>query len=226
MTILLLGIIYISFISLGLPDSLLGAAWPTMCLDFSVPVSWAGPISLTISAGTIVSSLFSDRLTRKLGTGLVTAVSVSMTALALLGFSFTENYWLMFLWAIPCGLGAGGITAGAGVQVAEEAEELADIVGGIAVHFHGSISPAVVFLYDGQGGLIQQGAPLLFAYGGPERDVNIGIRPPKQVGILLIELRDGGLGEKAGQTAGGCPTGAEVKVHLRSLPSHQSSVPG
>ena len=111
MTILLLGIIYLSFVSLGLPDSLLGAAWPTMCLDFSVPVSWAGPVSLTISAGTIISSLLSDRLTRRFGTGLVTAVSVSMTAMALLGFSFTENYWLLFLWAVPCGLGAGGVDA-------------------------------------------------------------------------------------------------------------------
>ena len=111
MTILLLGIIYLSFISLGLPDSLLGAAWPTMYLDFNVPVSYAGIISLIISAGTIVSSLLSDRLTRRFGTGLVTAVSVSMTAVALLGFSFARSYWMMLLWAIPCGLGAGGVDA-------------------------------------------------------------------------------------------------------------------
>ena len=111
MTILLLGIIYLSFISLGLPDSLLGAAWPTMCLDFAAPVSWAGPISLIMCAGTIVSSLLSDRMTRRFGTGLVTAVSVSMTALALMGFSFTKNYWGMLLWAVPCGLGAGGVDA-------------------------------------------------------------------------------------------------------------------
>ena len=111
MTTLLLGIIYISFISLGLPDSLLGAAWPTMCLEFHVPVSYAGLISLIISAGTILSSLLSDRLTRKFGTGLVTAVSVSMTAMALLGFSLTHSYWGMLLWAVPCGLGAGGVDA-------------------------------------------------------------------------------------------------------------------
>ena len=111
MTTLLLGIIYLSFISLGLPDSLLGAAWPTMCVDFNVPVSYAGAISLIISAGTIVSSLLSDRMTRRFGTGMVTAVSVCMTAAALFGFSCTRSYWLMLLWAVPCGLGAGGVDA-------------------------------------------------------------------------------------------------------------------
>ena len=77
---LLLGIIYLSFISLGLPDALLGSAWPTMYGEFSVPVSYAGIISMIIALGTVVSSLQSDRLTRKLGTGKVTAISVAMTA--------------------------------------------------------------------------------------------------------------------------------------------------
>ena len=108
---LLLAIIYLSFISLGLPDGLLGAAWPTMCLEMDVPVSYAGMISITISAGTIVSSLLSDRLTLRFGTGKITAVSVAMTALALLGFSFTKNFWLLFLWAVPYGLGAGSVDA-------------------------------------------------------------------------------------------------------------------
>ena len=108
---LLLGIIYLSFISLGLPDGLLGAAWPTMCLEMDVPVSYAGWISVTISAGTIVSSLLSDRLTLRFGTGKVTAVSVAMTALALFGFSVTKNYWLLFVWAVPYGLGAGSVDA-------------------------------------------------------------------------------------------------------------------
>ena len=84
---LLLAIIYLSFISLGLPDGLLGAAWPTMCLEMDVPVSYAGLVSVTICAGTIVSSLLSDRLTLRFGTGKITAVSVAMTAMALLGFS-------------------------------------------------------------------------------------------------------------------------------------------
>lgn len=83
---LLLPIIYISFISLGLPDSLLGSAWPSMYPALGVPVSYAGLISMIISFGTIVSSLNSDRLTRALGTGKVTALSVAMTAAALFGF--------------------------------------------------------------------------------------------------------------------------------------------
>ena len=108
---LLLAIIYLSFISLGLPDGLLGAAWPTMCLEMDVPVSYAGMVSITISAGTIISSLLSDRLTLRFGTGKITAVSVAMTALALLGFSVTKNYWLLFVWAVPYGLGAGSVDA-------------------------------------------------------------------------------------------------------------------
>ena len=108
---LLLAIIYLAFISLGLPDGLLGAAWPTMCVEMDVPVSYAGLISTTIAAGTIISSLLSDRLTLRFGTGKVTAVSVAMTALALMGFSFTKNYWLLFLWAVPYGLGAGSVDA-------------------------------------------------------------------------------------------------------------------
>ena len=108
---LLLAVIYLSFISLGLPDGLLGAAWPTMYIQFDVPVSYAGIISMIIAAGTIVSSLMSDRLTYHLGTGKVTALSVAMTALALLGFSFSDSFWQLCLWAIPYGLGAGSVDA-------------------------------------------------------------------------------------------------------------------
>ena len=107
----LLAIIYLSFISLGLPDGLLGAAWPTMCVEMGVPVSFAGFISVTIAGGTILSSLLSDRLTFRFGTGKVTAVSVAMTALALIGFSVTKSYWALFIWAIPYGLGAGSVDA-------------------------------------------------------------------------------------------------------------------
>ena len=88
---LLLAIIYIAFISLGLPDSLLGSAWPVMRLQFGAPLSQAGMISMIIAGGTIVSSLLSDRLTRRLGTGLVTALSVAMTAAALFGFSISNS---------------------------------------------------------------------------------------------------------------------------------------
>ncbi len=108
---LLLVIIYLAFISLGLPDSLLGAAWPVMYREFSVPVSYAGGISMIIAAGTIVSSLQSDRLTKKLGTGKVTAFSVLMTAAALFGFSVSHSYAALCLWAIPYGLGAGSVDA-------------------------------------------------------------------------------------------------------------------
>ncbi len=108
---LLLAVIYLSFISLGLPDSLLGAAWPMMYGEFGVPVSYAGGISMIIAVGTIVSSLQSDRMTRRMGTGKVTAISVAMTAAALFGFSVSDSYWMLCLWAIPYGLGAGGVDA-------------------------------------------------------------------------------------------------------------------
>lgn len=108
---LLLAVIYLSFISLGLPDSLLGAAWPSMYGTLNVPVSWAGAISMIIAVGTILSSLQSDRLTKHLGTGKVTAISVGMTAAALMGFSFSRSFWMLCLWAVPYGLGAGSVDA-------------------------------------------------------------------------------------------------------------------
>ena len=108
---LLLPVIYLAFISLGLPDSLLGAAWPSMYPELGVPVSYMGVISMIIALGTIVSSLQSDRLTRHLGAGLVTALSVLMTALALLGFSLSRSFPALLLWAIPYGLGAGSVDA-------------------------------------------------------------------------------------------------------------------
>lgn len=107
----LLVIIYVAFISLGLPDSLLGSAWPVMYGELGVPISSAGIITMIIAGGTIVSSLLSDRLTRKLGAGLVTAVSVCMTAIALFGFSISHSFALLCLWAIPYGLGAGAVDA-------------------------------------------------------------------------------------------------------------------
>ncbi len=108
---LLLVIIYLAFISLGLPDALLGSAWPSMYSEFGVPVSYAGIISMIIAAGTIVSSLQSDRLTRRLGTGKVTAISVAVTAAALFGFSVSQSFGMLCLWAIPYGLGAGSVDA-------------------------------------------------------------------------------------------------------------------
>ncbi len=111
MVSLLLAIIYIAFISLGLPDSLLGSAWPVMYKELNAPLSYAGIISMIISAGTIVSSLFSDKVTRKLGAGLVTAISVFLTASALFGFSISGSFFMLCLFAIPYGLGAGAVDA-------------------------------------------------------------------------------------------------------------------
>ncbi|MBR7148298.1 MAG: MFS transporter [Firmicutes bacterium] len=108
---ILLTIIYLSFISLGLPDGLLGAGWPTMHLEFQVPMSYAGMVSMIISMGTITSSLNSDRLTRRFGAGKVTACSVAMTAIAIFGFSISTKFWMICLWAIPYGLGAGSVDA-------------------------------------------------------------------------------------------------------------------
>lgn len=108
---LLIVMIYIAFISLGLPDALLGAAWPIMQGELSVPVSYAGILSLIISTGTVISSLLSDRMTKWLGCGKVTAISVAITAVALFGFSCSDSYWILCLWAIPYGLGAGSVDA-------------------------------------------------------------------------------------------------------------------
>ncbi len=108
---LLLALIYIAFISLGLPDSLLGSGWPVIHTDLDVPISFMGIISMTISGGTIVSSLLSDKLTGKLGTRIVTVISVFLTTFALFGFSFSTQFWMLIVFAVPYGLGAGAIDA-------------------------------------------------------------------------------------------------------------------
>lgn len=108
---LLLSVIYLAFISLGLPDALLGSAWPSMYPVFHVPVSYAGIISMIIAAGTVISSLQSDRLTKKLGTGKITAISVATTAVALFGFSVSHSFIALCLWAVPYGLGGGSVDA-------------------------------------------------------------------------------------------------------------------
>jgi fucose permease len=107
----LLVIIYLSFISLGLPDALLGSAWPTMYESLGAGLAGAGLIAMIVSGGTIISSLMSDRVIRRLGTGLVNFISVAMTAAALLGVSFSHSYSELCLWAIPLGLGAGSVDA-------------------------------------------------------------------------------------------------------------------
>lgn len=108
---LLLALIYIAFISLGLPDSLLGSGWPVMHTDMGVSVDSMGIITMVIAGCTIISSLFSNFLTRKVGTRIITVVSVFLTAAALLAFSFATKFWMLILFAIPYGLGAGAIDA-------------------------------------------------------------------------------------------------------------------
>lgn len=108
---LLLAIIYIAFVSLGLPDSLVGAGWPVMHRDLDVPVAYAGIVTMIIAGGTILSSLSSERVTRRFGAGAVTAVSVGLTAAALVGFSVSGSFWMLCLWAVPYGLGAGAVDA-------------------------------------------------------------------------------------------------------------------
>lgn len=111
MYILLLAIIYLAFISLGLPDSLLGSAWPTIRMDFDVPLSYMGLVSMIIAGGTIISGLMSERLTKKFSAKIVTVVSVFLTATALFGFSTSTEFYQLCLWGIPYGLGAGAIDA-------------------------------------------------------------------------------------------------------------------
>lgn len=108
---LLLAVIYLAFISLGLPDSLLGSAWAVMHEDLGAPLSYAGIVSVIVAAGTIVSSLLSDRMTKKFGTWLVTSVSVALTAAAMFAFSLSNAFWQLCLFAVPYGLGAGAIDA-------------------------------------------------------------------------------------------------------------------
>ncbi|MDD4688687.1 MAG: MFS transporter [Eubacteriales bacterium] len=108
---LLLALIYLAFISLGLPDTLLGAGWPVIHIDLGVPVSYMGIVSMVIAGGTIISSLFSDKLTRKFGTPIVTVVSVFLSAIALYGFAISNEFWMLIVFSIPYGLGAGAIDA-------------------------------------------------------------------------------------------------------------------
>jgi len=108
---LLLAIIYLAFVSLGLPDSLLGSAWPVMQGELSVPLSSVGLLTMLISGCTIISSLFADRVIRRFGTGVVTSVSVAVSALALFGFSVSGSFPMLFVWAIPYGLCGGAVDA-------------------------------------------------------------------------------------------------------------------
>ncbi len=111
MASLLIAVIYLAFVSLGLPDSLLGSAWPTMQLTFGVPSSYAGYVSMTIAAMTVLSALLSPALIRRFETRWIVVVSIALTVAGMLGFSFCTEYWMLFLFAVPYGLGAGSVDA-------------------------------------------------------------------------------------------------------------------
>ena len=118
MSSLLLAVIYLIFISLGLPDSLLGSGWPKMQAVFSVPSSYAGYVSMTISFMTIISALLSPRMIKHFHTKWITIVSIGLTIAGLLGFSMCSRYWMLFIFAVPYGLGAGAIDASVNHYVA------------------------------------------------------------------------------------------------------------
>lgn len=109
MTTLLLLIIYIAFISLGIPDSLFGTAWPAIYSELTLPISYGSFVTIIISCGTIISSLLSSRLLARFGTGFICIFSTALTAIALLLFSFSNNFYLLCVCALPLGLGAGAI---------------------------------------------------------------------------------------------------------------------
>ncbi|MBO4428998.1 MAG: MFS transporter [Clostridia bacterium] len=118
MASLLIAIIYLSFISLGLPDSLLGSAWPTMQVSMGVPSSFAGYVAMTTCLMTIISSLISPTLIRKIETKWIVVVSMALTVIGHVGFSFSIAYWMLFMFAFPYGLGAGSIDASLNQYVA------------------------------------------------------------------------------------------------------------
>lgn len=169
---LLLALIYLAFISLGLPDSLLGAAWPTMKEAFDVPISYMGMVTMVISGGTICSSLLSERLTKRFHTKTVTVFSVFLTAVALFGFSTVTQFWQLFLWAVPYGLGAGTIDAALNNYV--------------ALHYN-SRHMSWLHCFWGVGTII---SPYIMSYALANSVWNNGYRIVSflQIGIVLILL--------------------------------------
>ena len=111
MATILIAIIYLAFVSMGLPDALLGSAWPSVYESLNIPISYAGLVTILMSSGTVISTLISDRLLRRFGTGLVTVGCTLLTVIALFGFSFSSAFWHLCVWALPYGFGGGSIDA-------------------------------------------------------------------------------------------------------------------
>ena len=172
MASLFLAVIYLIFISLGLPDSLLGSGWPSMHLHFQVPSSYAGFVSMTISCMTVLSALLCPRLLRRLHTKWIVVCSIALTVLGLLGFSVSSRYWMLFLFAVPYGLGAGAIDASINQYV--------------AAHYSSSIMNFLHFFY-GVGAMI---SPFIMSQALRLATWNEGYRWTAflQLGILLICL--------------------------------------
>ncbi len=172
MYLLLLAVIYLIFISLGLPDSLLGAGWPAMRLEFGMPVSAAGVITMIIAGCTILSSLMSERLTKRFTTRWVTIASVFLTAAAMFGFSTATAYWMLCLWAIPYGLGAGAIDSA--------------INNYVALHYNGRYM-SWLHCFWGVGTII---SPYIMSLALTYADWNTGYRTVSflQLGIFLVLL--------------------------------------
>ena len=164
---LLILVIYLAFISLGLPDSLLGASWPIMHADIGVDLSAMGIISMIVSSGTVVSSLLSDKLTQRFGTRSVTTVSVFLTSVALLGFSYSNSIWMILIFAIPYGLGAGAIDAALNNYV--------------AIHYS-SKHMSWLHCFWGVGTII---SPFIMSYSLSNSNWNSGYRTVAYIQILI-----------------------------------------
>ena len=185
MTALLLGVIYLAFISLGLPDSLLGSGWPTMQNDFGVPSSYAGYVSMSISFMTIISALIAPTLIRKIKTQWIVVFSIMLTVIGLIGFSFASHYWMLFLFVIPYGLGAGSVDSALNNYVAK--------------HFSSSVMNFLHCFY-GVGAMI---SPYIMSLALSRARWNEGYRWTAyiQSGIMLVCLLSFPLWKKNAETA-------------------------
>ena len=196
---LLLAVIYLIFISLGLPDSLLGSGWPKMQTVFGVPSSWAGYVSMVICFMTIISALFSPRLIRKYHTKWIVIVSILLTVIGLLGFSVSTRYWMLILFAIPYGLGAGSIDASVNHYVAN--------------HYPSSVMNFLHCFY-GVGAVI---SPTIMALALKLARWNEGYRWTAyiQIGILLVCVLSLPLWKKNDAEGGEVPDSAGIPETLR-----------
>ena len=193
---LLLAVIYLVFISLGLPDSLLGAGWPAIHTELDLPVSYMGFVSMTISCGTVISSLLSDKLTKKIGTRAVVSISIFLTVAALFGFSLSSRFWMLIVFAIPYGLGAGAIDAALNNYVALhfQAKHMSWLhcfwgVGTIVSPFIMGYAVTNATWHDGYRivGFLQLGIAIIMLLSLPLWKVNKNTaeaRPQKSVGLI------------------------------------------